>query len=278
MLRRLGIVRDERPPAVAGVFYPADAEELSRQVDDFVAAAEVPTVPALRAIVGPHAGYVYSGAIAGSAYRTVVPISGRPPVRRILLLGPSHRVAFAGIAAPSHSRFVTPLGSVRLDIAAITELVEAGLARSFDRAHSEEHGLEVHLPFVQRVLGDVTVVPLVVGEAGPDEVLAVIERLWDDETLVVVSSDLSHYEDWASAREHDRRTAERIERLEDAGIGPRDACGCRPLAGLLRAAAARGMSAHRLDLRTSGDTAGPRDRVVGYGAWAFGKAGGAVEG
>jgi AmmeMemoRadiSam system protein B len=257
-----------RPPAVAGTFYPADAAELRRVVTGLLAeAAATGAGPPPRAIVGPHAGYVYSGAVAASAYAA---LASSPAFRRVVLLGPAHRLAFEGLALPSHAAFRTPLGDVPVDATARQALADLPQVRVLDAAHAREHGLEVHLPFLQVALGPAAIVPLVVGEAGAAAVGAVIERLWDGpQTLVVVSSDLSHYHDYATACRLDAATSRAIEALRYDDLDEGSACGRAPLRGLLWVAARRGLTARTLDLRNSGDTAGPRDRVVGYGAYAF---------
>jgi AmmeMemoRadiSam system protein B len=191
-------------------------------------------------------------------------------VRRVALLGPAHRVFVRGLAAPSAEGFATPLGVVPVDRAAIDGLTDLPQVVVSDAPHTAEHSLEVQLPFLQRVLGAFSVVPLVVGEASAEEVEQVLGRLWGGaETLVVVSSDLSHYHAYATARRLDRATCARIEALDPAGLGDDSACGRTPVAGLLRAARRHGLAVRTLDLRSSGDTAGDRERVVGYGAWAF---------
>ena len=256
-----------RPPAVAGLFYPAEPGALARAIRGYLDEAAEPAAVA-KALIVPHAGYVYSGPIAASAYRALAKARGR--IRRVVLLGPAHRVAFAGIAVPAADAFATPLGTVTVDrdaIAAIRDLPQVTVS---DEAHRLEHSLEVHLPFLEQVLGEFTVVPLVVGEATPEAVAEVLERLWDGpETLILVSSDLSHYHDQATARRLDSATARAIEALNPEEIAPEQACGRLPIAGLLLAARAHGLRATTLDLRNSGDTAGPRDEVVGYGAWLF---------
>lgn len=263
-------IQGERRPAVAGTFYPADAGELRREVEAFLAAGDDAggTLP-VRALVVPHAGYVYSGPVAGTAYARLRHRDA--PVHRVVLLGPSHRVAFRGLAVPGTASFRTPLGSVRLDRDAIERALTLPQVIESDLAHAQEHSLEVHLPFLQTVLGDdFRLVPVVVGDADPQAVAALIETFWDDPgTLFVISSDLSHYLGYADARHIDRLTAQAIERLEPQAIGYEQACGRIPLQGLLLAAQRHGLHAHTLDLRNSGDTAGPRDRVVGYGAWTF---------
>ncbi|HEX9575529.1 MAG TPA: AmmeMemoRadiSam system protein B [Myxococcales bacterium] len=242
-----------RRPAVAGTFYPDDPDELSAVVSRLLESAP-PRQPA-KAIVAPHAGYVYSGPIAASAFRCLP--SG---VRRVVLLGPSHFALLRGVAAPRAAAFETPLGRLALE-------VPDDLPRN-DAAHAREHSLEVELPFLQVALGDFRLVPLAVGDAEPAEVAEVLARLWGGpETLIVVSSDLSHYLRYDEARRADAETARRIEQL--VPVPDAAACGAAPLNGLLFEAARRGMRCERLDLRSSGDTAGDRTRVVGYGAFAL---------
>jgi len=259
-----------RPPAVAGTFYPADPAELRLTIRRQLERVQIPegeTAP--KALVAPHAGYVYSGPVAASAYARLAPARGR--VRRVALLGPSHHVALAGLAVPGTDAFETPLGLVPVDGDAVARLAELPQVSVRDDAHRQEHSLEVHLPFLQEVLGEFALVPLVVGEAPPEAVAEVIEALWDGaETVVVVSSDLSHYYDHATARRMDARTSRAIEALRPEAIGPEDACGRTPVRGLLLAARHRGLHGRTVDLRSSGDTAGPRDRVVGYGSYVFG--------
>ena len=257
-----------RQPAVAGFFYPADPRELGSVVDGLIDCGE-PSVSHPKALIAPHAGYIYSGPTAGIAMATLV--EDRDHIERVVLLGPSHFVAFAGLAASRAEVFRTPLGPVPVDVELRDRLLELPHVLIDDRAHAREHSLEVLLPFLQRALRHFEVVPLAVGDASPEEVGAVLERAWGDgATRIVVSSDLSHYQDYRTAQRRDRTTCEAIERLDAAALGPTDACGCRAVAGLLEIARRRGLSARTLDLRNSGDTAGPRDSVVGYGAWAFG--------
>ena len=256
-----------RPPAVAGLFYPADATELESAVETFLE-GHAGNDPVPKAVVAPHAGYVYSGPIAGSAYARVLPARGR--ITRVVLLGPAHRTPDAGIAASGADAFATPLGQLAVDTGARDALIEAGLVTIRDDAHAEEHSLEVQLPFVQVCLGDVTVLPLAVGQVAPDRVAEVLDRVWGgEEPLVVVSTDLSHYHDHATATELDRRTADAVVARRPERLGRYDACGVIPLQGLLAAANGRGLDVELLDLRTSADTAGGPDRVVGYGAFAL---------
>ena len=255
-----------RRPAVAGLFYPAHAPELRSAVESVLGEAAGTRAP--KAIIAPHAGYVYSGPVAGSAYTRVVP--GRGRVTQVVLLGPAHRTPDAGIAASSAGAFSTPLGQVPVDTRARDLLVDAGLVTVRDDAHAQEHSLEVQLPFIQACLGDVMVLPLAVGQVSPAEVAEVLDRVWGgEETLIVVSSDLSHYHDHATAEELDRRTASAIVDRRPDLLGPGDACGVIPVQGLLLAARRHGLEVELLDLRTSADTAGGADRVVGYGAFAL---------
>lgn len=256
-----------RQPAVAGSFYPAEPAPLRRMVSDFLSHATV-LGPAPKALIAPHAGFVYSGPIAGTAYAQLAEV--RAAISRVVLLGPSHRVPFAGLAVTGADFYLTPLGPVPVDRATLDSLLELPQVHLLEQAHAFEHSLEVHLPFLQAVLEAFSLVPLVVGDADAGEVAEVLDRVWDGpETLVVVSSDLSHYHDYATARGLDRETATRIESLARDPIDGAHACGCHPINGLLAAARKRGLQGHLLDLRNSGDTAGSRDRVVGYGAFAF---------
>lgn len=259
-----------RPAAVAGAFYPGEGAALAAEVAAHLGDARQPPAAtrAPKAIIAPHAGYMYSGAVAGSIYARLAPLRGR--VRRVVLAGPAHRVHLRGVAIPSAHAFATPLGEVVLDREALEALRALPCVEVSDRAHALEHSLEVHLPFLQAVLGTFRLVPLVVGDASPEEAARVLDAVWGgDETLVVVSSDLSHYLPYAAACRCDRDTAEAILRLE-ADLVPEEACGAAPINGLLLAARAHGLAAELVDLRNSGDTAGGRDRVVGYGAFAFG--------
>lgn len=257
-----------RPPAVAGTFYPADPTALARSVDELLAqAARSQTAEvAPKAIIAPHAGYVYSGPVAASAYSRLRCARGR--IRRVVLLGPVHRVAVRGLALPGTDAFETPLGTVPIDPAAVALARTLPQVSESAAAHRHEHALEVQLPFLQRVLGDFALVPFAVGDATAEEVAGVLERLWGgEETLIVVSSDLSHYLAYDAARTLDAQTAAMILDLR-SDIDHERACGGTPLNGLLLAARRRRLEVQLLDLRSSGDAAGGRDRVVGYGAFA----------
>lgn len=256
-----------RPPAVAGMFYPGDARELAADVARMLEAADA-AGGAPKALIVPHAGYVYSGPVAASAYALLAPVRER--IRRVVLFGPTHRVAVRGLAVPSVDAFATPLGVVPLDRAAIEEALQLPQVKTADGPHALEHSLEVQLPFLQAALDDFALVPFAVGDASGHEVAEVMGRLWGgDETLIVVSSDLSHYHAYADARRLDRRTADDILALQALG-SHEQACGATPVNGLVEAARRRGMQPQLLDLRNSGDTAGDKSRVVGYAAFAFG--------
>ncbi len=258
-----------RQPAVAGLFYPADVATLQALVDELLASAPIAaggSVP--KALIAPHAGYVYSGPIAASGYARLLPARDR--IRRVVLLGPSHRVPLYGLAASSASAFATPLGEIPVDQRGVASLADMPQVKVLDEAHAMEHSLEVHLPFLQTVLERFSVVPLVVGEASASEVDAVLERLWGGpETVIVISSDLSHYHDYRTARSMDQATCRAIEALREQDIGFDQACGRIPVGGLLVAARQHHLRVKTLDLRSSGDTAGPHEQVVGYGTWAF---------
>jgi hypothetical protein len=262
--------RRVRPPAVAGTFYPADPETLERAVRKHLAEGETAAAkaPAPKALIAPHAGYVYSGPIAGSAYAALRPLRGR--IERVVLLGPSHHVYLRGLAAPEAEAFATPLGEVPLDTEAIERALALPQVRRLGAAHDWEHSLEVQIPFLTLSLGEIRLAPFAVGDASDAEVAEVLDLLWGGaETLIVVSSDLSHYHGYAKARRLDEATSEAIVALRPAGLGDESACGRVPVRGLLVAAKRHGLGARLLDLRSSGDTAGPRDRVVGYGAYVF---------
>lgn len=263
-------LRNTRPPAVAGMFYPGDPATLAGEVRAMLshtAVAPAPTFRAPKALISPHAGYIYSGPIAASAYALLAPFAAT--IRRVVLLGPCHRVAVRGLAVPDTSSFVTPLGSIPLDTAAIAAALTLPQVVRHDAAHEEEHSLEVQLPFLQEVLDDFTLVPFAVGYATPDEVAEVLELLWDGpETLIVVSSDLSHYHPYMDAQRRDHRTADDIAHLRLL-LDHEQACGATPINGLIETAERHGLVPRLLDLRNSGDTAGDKSRVVGYASFAF---------
>ncbi|HLY95701.1 MAG: AmmeMemoRadiSam system protein B [Sideroxydans sp.] len=255
-----------RPSAVAGMFYPSDPRQLAREIQEFLAAARPQSLKP-KALIAPHAGYIYSGAIAASAYATLKDIA--PRIRRVVLLGPTHRIAVRGLALPDANAFDTPLGRVELDVDAMHTIAHLPQVVVSSGAHAMEHSLEVQLPFLQSVLSDFTLLPLAVGMATADEVAEVLETLWGgDETLIVVSSDLSHYLPYAAAQAADRKTADKILSLHQP-IDHEQACGGTPISGLIVAARRHNLKPNLLDLRNSGDTAGSQDQVVGYAAFAF---------
>ena len=261
-----------RPPAVAGAFYPGDPASLR---DDLASCLAVPPAPTsapatpglLKAVIVPHAGYVYSGGTAGKAYALLAPLAGR--IRRVVLLGPCHRVSVRGLAAPTVQAFATPLGRIALDRAALDALADLPQVVASDAAHAQEHSLEVQLPFLQTVLGEFKLVPLAVGQTGAAEVAQVIARLWGGpETLIVISSDLSHFHGYAEAQKIDRATADHILALDQLTSFDQ-ACGALPINGLLAVAHQRGLRIARVAQCNSGDTAGDKSRVVGYASFAL---------
>ncbi len=262
-------MRIVRPPAVAGSFYPEDPAELDGAVRQYLASVPETKGSLPKAAIVPHAGYIYSGPIAATAYARLAAL--RDDVRRVVLIGPAHYLPIRGLAASDAGAFQTPLGDVPVDRAALDELRRLPQVVVRDDAHEPEHSLEVQLPFLQTILRDFAIVPLLAGAASYDEVHAVLEPLWDGpRTLIIISSDLSHYHDYATARRLDAGTAAAIVALDADAIGEEQACGRIPIGGLLRTALARGLTASAVDLRNSGDTAGPRNHVVGYGSFLFG--------
>lgn len=268
-------VRALRRPAVAGLFYPGDSAALDTAVRGYLAApapSEPAPAPSLRALVVPHAGYVYSGPTAGVGYRLLPPLAAR--VRRVLLLGPPHRVPVWGLEVSAAAEWESPLGRVVVDDAERQRLVEvaeaigSAMVAVADTAHAPEHSLEVQVPFLQRTLPDASLLPVLAGEGDPARLADLLEHWWADDALVVVSTDLSHYEPDASARHHDARTSAAVVTCDPAGIGARDACGAQALRTMLTLAARHGARVRELDRRTSADTAGDPGRVVGYGAFA----------
>jgi AmmeMemoRadiSam system protein B len=271
-----------RPPAVAGLFYPSSPAELASAVEELLATAaprgslaagaapqstmaRPPRTP--KAIITPHAGYVYSGPIAASAFTMLGPLARE--ILRVVLIGPAHRLPFRGLALPGVEAYATPLGEVPVDLEAAAAVRRLPQVVELPAAHEGEHSLEVELPFLQMMLGAFRVLPLVVGEALPEEVAEVLELAWGGpESVLVISSDLSHYLPAAMAERADRATADEILRL-GGPLEPHQACGAMPINGLLAAARRRGLAPELIDLRHSGDTAGDRSRVVGYGAFAF---------
>jgi AmmeMemoRadiSam system protein B len=261
-----------RPPAVAGSFYPEDPDELRAELASAFASARAPqgdraTPP--KALIVPHAGYAYSGPVAASGYQTLS-TARESGVRRVVVLGPSHYVGFAGLAISTAEAFTTPLGRVPVEAEARALLRPLPQCDGMDAPHTYEHSIEVQLPFLQAMLGDFALVPLAVGRAGPAGVADVLEVLWGGaDTLIVLSTDLSHHLGYETAMARDRRTADAIVAGRHDAIGDGDACGAHPLRGLLVAASRHRLGTSLLDLRNSGDTGGELDSVVGYGAFAL---------
>jgi AmmeMemoRadiSam system protein B/AmmeMemoRadiSam system protein A len=258
-----------REPAVAGAFYPDSADTLTEELNALLRGARPVSAdqPVPKAVIAPHAGYIYSGPIAANAYARLAPARGR--IKRVVLLGPAHRVAIEGLALPAAQGLRTPLGVVPVDLAAVAQLSDFRQVLVSAQAHAREHSLEVHLPFLQAVLGAFSVVPLVVGRASPELIADVLDRLWGgDETLIVVSSDLSHYLTYAQARTTDRDTAHAIL-MRRPQLNHYQACGATPVNGLLLVALRRGLKPQLFDVRNSGDTAGDHSRVVGYASIGF---------
>ncbi|MBT8428335.1 MAG: AmmeMemoRadiSam system protein B [Gammaproteobacteria bacterium] len=254
-------------PVVAGMFYPGTANELSATLDELMRTASVTSKERPHALIAPHAGYQYSGPVAASAYATLAPWADQ--IRRVVVLAPSHRLGFRGIATSSADVFQTPLGDIPVDCAAVKQLSTLSGVLRLDEAFAQEHALEVQLPFLQTVLAEFELVPLIVGEADSEDVSRVIDTLWSPDTLIVVSSDLSHFLEYSSCQRRDRSTSALIENMQADDIGPYDACGAFPVCGLLKSARRHGWRVRTLDLRNSGDTAGDKSRVVGYGAYEF---------
>ena len=258
-----------RPPAVAGLFYPENANELRHAVNGYIAEASLHAAVADRpkALIVPHAGYQYSGSVAGFAYRRLRGWSA--DIRHVVMFGPSHRVAIRGLAVPSVDTFATPLGNVPIDAAGRARLLELGLVGISDAAHAAEHSLEVQLPFLQVVLEVFDILPITIGFAPCEQVARAIDAVWGgSDTLVLVSSDLSHYHTWSEARQLDDATTRAIvERRSD--LPDEQACGACGINGLMQIARRRGLTVEVLDQRNSGDTAGDRSRVVGYGSYAL---------
>jgi hypothetical protein len=255
-----------RLPAVAGQFYTDDPEQLRQQIAGFLQQAQATGIKPPKALIAPHAGYIYSGPVAATAYKTLEQTAAS--ISRVVIMAPAHRYGFRGIAWSAADYFRTPLGDLEVDHAAIEGLEDLDYVMNLEQAFNGEHALEVHLPFLQSTLQSFKIVPFIVGLAAPEQVAEVLKRLWGgDETLIVISSDLSHFHPYPVARQRDAHTSKLIEALNFEDIHGEDACGKHPLSGLLLAARQKHLHAELLDLRNSGDTAGSHDSVVGYGAY-----------
>ncbi len=253
-----------RQAAVAGTFYPHDAKELRSQIVDLLEANSRQGVTP-KVLIVPHAGYLYSGPVAATAYSQLRSVAAA--IERVIILGPSHRIPLDGIALPESKAFATPLGKVEVDAEACRQLMSLDQICESERAHMMEHSIEVHLPFLQVVLPKFKIVPMLVGSAEPDEVAEAIECVWGGkETLIVVSSDLSHYRPYEEAEILDAETTQAIQKL-DGHLDGEQACGCVAINGLIVVAKAHNLHVSVIDLRNSGDTAGCREHVVGYGAY-----------
>ena len=254
-----------RQPAVAGTFYPAEPQQLHLLLDQYLNDAETaPKVP--KAMIVPHAGYIYSGPVAASAYARL--IKAHDLITRVVLMGPSHRVGFQGLAITNAQHFITPFGSIEVDRQALHTIAKWSFVDYMEQAHAQEHSLEVHLPFLQETLDDFKIVPIVTGDAPAEQVCQVLEQLWGgEETLIVISTDLSHYHDYATCQKLDKETSAAIESLHYESLGADSACGRVGVSGLLKLAREKTLRVKNIDLRNSGDTAGDKKRVVGYGAF-----------
>lgn len=256
-----------REPAIAGSFYPADPDVLKTTVQDFISNADE-TGPAPKAMIVPHAGYIYSGPVAAHAYARLKSV--RDSIKRVVLLGPTHRVPVRGIATVSVDNFSTPLGDIPIDQQSLSLIRDLPQVTVSDVAHAQEHSLEVHLPFLQTCLEQFSLVPLAVGDTTPEAVAEVLDKLWGgNETLIVISSDLSHFHDYQSAWQRDLNTSDNIVALRYDKLTYEDACGRMPVSGLLYHARKHGFGIDMIDLRNSGDTAGDKSRVVGYGCYVL---------
>ena len=257
-----------RPAAVAGRFYPQTPDLLRKQTSELLGSAPDARISHPKALIAPHAGYAYSGPLAGRAFAMLA--QRAPFVTRVVVIGPAHYVPFRGIAIPTVESFETPLGRVPLDGDALSEVSALPFVVRTDKPHEPEHAIEVELPFLQLVLQRFTLVPLLVGDADPKQVAEAVGRLWGGpETIIVISSDLSHFHDYRTAQRLDLATAAAIEQGDWKQIRPLHACGSLAIAGLLQQTAVHGLTVRRVGLCNSGDMGGPQQRVVGYGAWGF---------
>jgi len=260
-------LKQVRKAAVAGHFYPEDPEKLQLMIRQLLHQKPLLKKPP-KAIIAPHAGFIYSGGVAALLYAQF--LSVKDQIKRVVLLGPSHRVALRGIATSGKTIFETPLGQIPIDCESVQKILQLPQVGELEQAHEQEHSLEVQLPFLQEVLENFTLVPLVVGETAPEQISEVIEKLWGGaETLIVISSDLSHFHDYETAQKMDQRTSKAIEELSFDQITSEDACGRNPVKGLLYLARLKKITGKTIALCNSGDTAGDKNRVVGYGAYVF---------
>lgn len=257
-----------RPPAVAGTFYPDNPNTLRNDVLQYISDAKAIHGPRPKFLIVPHAGYIYSGSTAAYAYRHIKPYG--EGITRVVLMGPAHRVPLRGLAIPSMSQFSSPLGDINLDEQNLEKLEALDFVSVNDTAHALEHSLEVQLPFLQSVLNEFTLTPIIVGKCSPKELAMLINILWGgNETLFICSTDLSHYHAYSDAKKIDAITCDKIKNIQN-NISGEQACGCYPLNGVLQVAQERHLEVKQLYYCNSGDTAGAQDAVVGYGAFIIG--------
>ena len=249
------------------MFYPGDPEKLRREIQGYLKAVQKAPPPP-KGIIGPHAGTIYSGPIAATAYASLIPV--RNKIKKVVLLGPSHHVPIRGIVAPTTEAWATPLGTTPVDQETLQSLANLPQVQFLNEAHEEEHSLELHQIFLQEVLDDFSLIPLVVSRTQPPEVAEVLNQVWGgDETIIVVSTDLTHYLDYETARRIDEKSSKAIEELRFEDLEDTQACGLYPVRGFLLAARQHKLKGKTVDLRNSGDTCGDKSRVVGYGAYIF---------
>ena len=262
-------MKNIRPPAVAGTFYPENPDTLRDVIEQNIAqTAPLSRTEIPKVLIVPHAGYIYSGPIAGSAYTLLVPY--RQLINRVVIIGPSHRVGFHGVALSNADNFKTPLGLIPIDKKSQAKLAEIAGVHIMDKAHEAEHSVEVQLPFLQYMLDTFSIVPIVAGDASPQLIAKIIKTLWaGPETLILISSDLSHFHNYLTAQQLDRATSQAILTMDINAIDSQHACGCVGIRGLLTFTQQHPMETSILDVRNSGDTAGSKDSVVGYGAYLF---------
>jgi len=263
------IMSNIRLPAVSGSFYPDNPEILEAMLEGYLQQVTVTATDKVpKAMIVPHAGYIYSGEIAASAYARLR--AKRSTIKRVVLIGPSHKVGFTGLAVSHADAFKTPLGDIPLDTQAIASLANFPFVNYKEEAHLYEHSLEVQLPFLQMTLDSFQLIPIVAGDCPAKQIEQVLELFYaKDNTLIVISSDLSHFHDYATAQRLDRETSKKIERLDYQHLDYESACGRVPISGLLALAQKKSLQVETIDLRNSGDTAGDKSRVVGYGAYVI---------
>ncbi len=257
-----------RTTAVAGAFYPSEPEILSKDIQRYIEETPSVSLPVPKAIIVPHAGYEYSAGVAASAYKLLK--SGRKSIKKVVILAPSHKIGFNGMALTKASAYETPLGNVEIDKEMNEQLLALPLVDYLEEAHKSEHSLEVQLPFLKEALDDFKLIPVITGNASPTDVETLLETVWGKkDTLIVISTDLSHYLPYNEACILDNKTKTAIENLDIDSIEQEQACGYVPLKGMLTIAKAKKMQVETLEVKNSGDTSGSKNRVVGYGAWAF---------